>query len=168
MAEDQREDLQHRKAEIMRLRRQGTTFEAIGEQLGITRQRVHQIYTDVLKEIPAEDVAIYRAEQAERLDEMLRAAYEVLGRKHLTISGGKVVRIGEPALDEETGEPTIDDGAGEPVYDDGPTLAAIKTILLIEERRAKLLGLDTPVKQLIGSDVTVTYNFEGIDLENLQ
>ena len=54
------------------------------------------------------------------------------------------------------------------VLDDGPTLMAIKTILQIEERRAKLFGLDTPVKQLVGGEVEVAYHFEGVDLEGLR
>ncbi|GAA4071091.1 hypothetical protein [Nonomuraea soli] len=61
-----------------------------------------------------------------------------------------------------------DEGQGEVVRDDGPTLTAIKTILAIEERRAKLLGLDTPIKQIVGGEVEVTYNFEGVSLGDLQ
>lgn len=145
-----KEDSQWHKADVLRLRRQGQTFEQIGEQIGVTRQRAHQIYWQALKEIPVQEVAEYRAEQAERLDEMLRRACEVLERQHITVSNGKVIYHGE-----------------EPLEDDAPVLLAIKTILQIEERRAKLFGLDTPVKQLVGGDVQVTYNFEGVDLEGL-
>lgn len=148
---EQQEASARQAAEVMRLRRQGVTFEAIGGHLGVTRQRAHKIYTDALKAIPAQEVAEYRAEQAERLDEMLRRAYEVLERKHITVSNGKVIYL---------------DGA--PMEDDAPTLLAIKTVLAIEERRARLFGLDTPVKQQIGGEVQVTYSFEGIDLEGLR
>ncbi|GAA4071084.1 hypothetical protein [Nonomuraea soli] len=75
----QQEESARQAAAVMRLRRQGQTFEAIGEQLGIRRQRAHQIYWKTLKDIPGQEVTAYRAAQAERLDEMLRAAYEVLG-----------------------------------------------------------------------------------------
>lgn len=146
------EDTQRRKAEVMRLRRQGHTFEAIGQELGITRQRAHQIYQQVLEEIPVHEVSQYRVEQAARLDELLVRAHEVLGRRHVHVSQGRIV------LDKETGEP---------VQDDGPILAAIKTILDIEARRAKLLGLDTPVKQQAGTGLTVTYAFEGVSLDCL-
>lgn len=151
MARRATEEDQERRTEVMRLRRHGQTFEAIGERLGITRQRAHQLYWDTLKKIPAQGVAAYRAEQAERLDEMLRKAYEVLERKHITVSNGKVIYL--------------DDA---PMEDDAPTLMAIKTVLAIEERRAKLFGLDTPVKQLVGGEVSVTYNFEGVDMGGLQ
>ncbi|MGW6502952.1 sigma factor-like helix-turn-helix DNA-binding protein [Nonomuraea angiospora] len=146
------EETQQRKAEIVRLRRQGVEFAEIGERFGVSKQRAHQIYTQALKEIPAHEVTELRTEQAERLDDMLRRAYEVLGRRHLTVSGGSVV---------------IDDRTGTPVYDDGPTLAAIKTVLLIEDQRAKLYGTYAPVKQQVGGDVTVTYTFEGVDLDAL-
>lgn len=151
----------------MRLRRQGVTFVDIGARLGISGPAAHKLYSAALKEIPAEEVALYRAEQAERLDEMLRHAYEVLGREHVTVSQGRVVRMGKPFIDEETGEATIDDGRGSPILDDGPTLAAIKTILAIEERRAKLLGMDTPVKQHIDVDSTVRYEVVGVDMDQV-
>ncbi len=146
-----KEETQRQKAEVMRLRRQGQTFEEIGEQLGVTRQRAHQIYWQTLREIPAQQVAEYRAEQAERLDELLRKAHEVLQRRHITVSNGQVVRLD-----------------GQPVEDDGPTLMAIKTILAIEERRAKLFGLDTPVKQQVEVDGGVRYEIVGVDLSQLQ
>jgi len=154
-----KEDTQRDRAEVMRLRRQGNTFEAIGEQLGVTRQRAHQIYWQALKEIPAQEVSEYRAEQVERLDEMLRKAYEVLDRKHLTVSQGRVVRLGKPFVNDD-GEAEVDDGRGEPIEDDAPTLNAIKTILAIEERRAKLLGLDAPTKTNVTVSDTITSEIE--------
>lgn len=163
----EKEDSQRNKAEVLRLRRTGMTFTAIGQERGFSRQRAHQIYKEALAEIPEMEVKLYRAEQQERLDDVLRAAYEVLQRKHLTISGGKIVRIGEPVIDPETGKATIAEEAGEPVYDDGPTLAAIKTILQVEERRAKLLGLDAPVKADLGGSLQVRYLVENVDLKDL-
>lgn len=152
MAKGRTEDTQQRKADVMRLRRQGHTFEAIGDQLGITKQRAHQIYSAALAEIPAQEVGEYRAEQAARLDELLTKAHEVLARGHVHVSQGRVVR---------------DDETGEPVRDDGPTLAAIKTILDIEARRAKLLGLDTPVRQEFDVSGGVRYEVVGVDLDQV-
>lgn len=146
-----KEDSQRRRADVMRLRRTGATFEEIGDRLGITKQAVHKIYTKALAEIPAQEVTEYRAEQADRLDALLVKANEVLARQHITVSNGKVVMLD-----------------GRPVPDDGPTLDAIKTVLAIEDRRAKLLGLDTPVKQQLQTDQTITYAFEGIELGNLR
>jgi hypothetical protein len=151
MARRATEEDQERRAEVMRQRRRGQTFEAIGEQLGITKQRAHQLYWDTLKDIPRQETDLHRAEQAERLDEMLRKAYEVLEKRHITVSNGKVIYL--------------DDG---PMEDDAPTLMAIKTILQIEERRAKLLGLDTPVKQQVEVDGSLRYEIVGVDLDQLK
>lgn len=148
---EQREESRERRAEVMRLRRTGMTFERIGERLGITKQAVHKLYTKTLAEIPADEVETYRAEQAARLDALLEQANEVLAAKHVVVQHGKVV---------------MHDGA--PLPDRGPILDAIKTVLDIESRRAKLLGLDTPVKQSLQTDQTITYAFEGVDLDKLR
>lgn len=146
-----KEDAQRRRADVMRMRREGQTFEAIGDELGVTKQAVHKIYTKALAEIPAQEVTEYRAEQADRLDALLVKANEVLAAQHVVVQHGKVV---------------MQDG--KPLPDNGPVLDAIKAVLAIEDRRAKLLGLDTPVKQQLQTDQTITYAFEGIDLQNLR
>ncbi|MEV8638110.1 helix-turn-helix domain-containing protein [Streptosporangium sp. NPDC051023] len=141
----EREESRLRRAEVMRLRRVGHTFEQIGEQLGITRQAAHKLYKACLAEIPAEEIATYRAEQAARLDALLVEANEVLARKHVTVSNGKVI--------------TID---GEPLEDDGVILDAIKTILDIEARRAKLFGLDAPTKTAVTVSDSITAEIENL------
>jgi hypothetical protein len=151
MARRATEETQERRAEAVRLRRRGVSFEDIGDALGVTKQRAHQIYRAALAEIPAQEVAEYRAEQAERLDEMLRKAYEVLERKHITVNNGKVIYLDD-----------------EPMEDDAPTLMAIKTILQIEERRAKLLGLDAPARQQVEVDGSLRYEIVGVDLDQLK
>ncbi|MEU8362337.1 hypothetical protein AB0C27_40595 [Nonomuraea sp. NPDC048882] len=151
MARRLTEEDQQRRTKVMELKRRGHSFEAIGAQLGISKQRAHQLYWDTLKKIPVQEVAEYRVEQAERLDEMLRRAYEVLERRHITVSNGRVIYHED-----------------EPLADDGPTLQAIRTVLAIEEQRARLLGLNAPVKQELGGEVQVTYSFEGVDLGQLK
>ncbi|MGA4988618.1 hypothetical protein [Nonomuraea bangladeshensis] len=126
-------------------------FQEIGDRLGITKQGAHKIWKTAMTEITFDEVTTYRAEQLERLDALLVKANEVLERHHITVSNGRVV--------------TLD---GKPLQDVGPLLDAIKTVLDIEIRRAKLLGLDTPVKQWIQAEQTITYAFEGVDLNNLR
>lgn len=156
---EQVEESRVRRAEVMRLRRAGATFEQIGEQLGISKQAAHKLYKAMLAEIPRDEIETYRAEQVERLDELLRKAHEVLARKHLTVSQGRVVRLGRPIINDD-GEAEIDEGHGEPLEDDAPILMAIKTILGIEERRAKLLGLDAPSKANVTVSDAITSEIE--------
>jgi len=74
---------------------------------------------------PAQEVPEYRVEQAERLDEMLRRAYEVLERQHVSVSNGKVIYHED-----------------KPLEDDTPTLMAITTVWAITDanpaRNAKI------------------------------
>ena len=158
----------HRDAQIIRLRRTGATFEQIGAELGFSKQYAHRRYTELLKEIPGHEVAEYRREQEDRLDWLLREARAVLGRDHVLVSHGRVVREGEPEIDEETGEAVIREGAGSPMLDDAPKLAAIKAILDIESRRAKLLGLDAPVKTDLNVNADVQYTVVGVDTDTMK
>lgn len=133
------------QAKILELKRDNPsmTFEAIGEKLGLSRQRVHKIYHKALKAIiqePAEDVI--KMELA-RLDELQTEVLNVLRSFHPVINQGQVVR---DVVDGPDGKPVIDLETGKPVtirlQDSGPKLAAVDRALKIMERRAKFLGLD--------------------------
>ena len=139
-------DNAERDAEIMNLRRRGRTLQTIANEFGISRQRVHTIIKERLAEIPVESVQHYRSQALEVLDNLLEKANAVLEAQHLKFHEGVAI--------------THD---GVPVTDNGPVLAAVATILRIEERRAKLLGLDSPIKTEISGGVAFTYKFEGAE-----
>ena len=63
---------------------------------------------------------------------MAREAWDVLQRNHVVVSQGRVVELD-----------------GVPIPDDAPVLAAIDRLLKIQERRAKLLGLDAPTQSRV-------------------
>jgi len=69
---------------------------------------------------------------------------------HFKTNGGEIVR------DPETGEALVDDA---------PVLAANDRLLRIQERRAKLLGIEAP--QQIITDATVRYEVVDIDTDKL-
>lgn len=148
---EQVEESRHRRAEVVRLRRTGMTFEAIGEQLGITKQAAHKLWHKTMKDIPVAEVETYRTEQRMRLDALLQRANEILDAPHVVVQHGKVVMYD-----------------GEPLRDRGPELDAIAAILKVEERRAKLDGLDTPVKQSIEVDGGIRYEIVGISPDDLK
>jgi hypothetical protein len=147
----EKEDAARRDQRIMQMRREGCTFQAIGDELGCTRQYVHERYTALLKEVAGHEVAEYRREQEERLDGLLRKAHEVLERRHITVSNGQIVRLD-----------------GHPLEDDGPVLSAIDTILKIEARRAKLLGMDAPAKTDLNVNANVQYTVVGVDTDTMK
>jgi hypothetical protein len=110
-----------------------------------------------------------RTQETERLEGMTRAALEVLGRDHVVVSQGRIVRQGEPQVDyDDEGNPiaVINEAAGAPVFDDGPKLKAIETLLRVRERMAKLHGLDAP--EQVNGNLAVKYTVEGVDMSKLQ
>jgi hypothetical protein len=121
-------NIAQRRAQAVKLRLAGMRYEDIATQLGYTTrgaaaQDVQRALAAEISE-PAEEL---RAIEVQRLDMLWHTAMKVLTRQHVTVSNGKVVYLD-----------------GTPVKDDGPVLHAIDRLLRIQERRAKLLGLDAP------------------------
>lgn len=138
---DRDPDTATRDAKACELRAQGLTYAAIGIKLNLSKgqayESVQRALRDTLTE-PADDV---RQLELIRLDELSRKAREVMLAKHLVVDKGAVV------LWED-----------EPLVDDAPVLQAIDRLVKIQERRAKLLGLDSPQRvsidaQLLGDDI---------------
>lgn len=123
-------DTAERDAEAARLRTRGSTYPEIARALdyaddsGAYRAVQRAIAATITE--PSNEV---RAVELERLDFMWKAALAVLEAKHFAISTKGVVYLGD-----------------QPLTDDGPVLAAIDRMLKIQDRRAKLLGLDAPAK----------------------
>ncbi|HEV7979833.1 hypothetical protein [Amycolatopsis sp.] len=151
-------EVARRRAEAIKLRSQGLTWQQVADELGYASRGA--ACTDVTRalEIEREELAItvdmHRTVQIECLDAFTRAAWKVLKADHVTVSHGKVV------LHPETGKPLLDDG---------PKLAAIDRLLRIEERRARLLGLDVSVKQALDLSGTVQLNYQinGVSMGDL-
>lgn len=106
------------------------TFAEIGHALGVNASRAHALVSRGLARTRQEPADELRRLEAERLDLMQLEAMRVLRRAHVIVSHGRVV------MDDD----------GNPLIDDGPTLAAIGQLLRIQDRRAKLFGLDAPTK----------------------
>ncbi|WP_329592139.1 hypothetical protein OG195_27320 [Streptomyces sp. NBC_01362] len=125
-----------REAEAARLRSLGWTYQRIADTLGwANKGDAHHAVSKVLRDTVQEAGDDLRSLELTRLDALYVAATEVLEREHVTVSNGRVVDL-----------------HGAPIPDDGPVLAAIDRLLKIQERRARLLGLDAPVKR----DISLT------------
>ncbi|MEV4604818.1 helix-turn-helix domain-containing protein [Amycolatopsis sp. NPDC049253] len=119
-----------RRAEAYRLKLRGLSDRAIGAQLGVSHTTVQNWTKQEADELVLPLAAELRKVQLERLGEMRQSALDVLERFHYTVSHGKVIK----------------DETGLPLEDDAPRLQAIDRLLRIEERIAKLMGLDAPTR----------------------
>lgn len=130
-------DTAQRDADACRLRSNGATYQEIADQLGYPdRQAARTAVTRALREIVAEPAAELRTLELARLDRMWNVAWRILEDQHVTVSQGRVVHTDD----------------GQPVADVGPVLAAIDRLLKIQERRARLLGLDAPTRVQVTPD----------------
>ncbi len=123
-------DTAERDAAAARLRARGQSYRAIGEALGISQGSAHDAVQRALKATVQEAAADARTLELERLDHLQATVMDVLGREHVTVQLGKVIR----------------GPGGETVPDDAVTLAAVDRLLRVSESRRKLLGLDAPAK----------------------
>lgn len=129
-----------RDAEACRLKSRGRTYQQISDELGYgARQNAHRAVQQALAAIPALSAEESRRLQLDQLDYMTDRVLAVLERNHLTVTqGGTIVK---------------DPVSGEPLIDDGPVLHAVDRLVRIQERMAKLRGLDAPTRH----EVTLDY-----------
>lgn len=144
-----------RRATVVDLHRRGRTFQQIGDQLGFTKQRAHQLYWEAMDAVVARSVDAQRAEMTDQLAEVVRVASLVMASDHIAHSNGRVVSMTDP----ETGEDS-------PVLDDGPKLDAGRTIIAAVARLAKMIGADAATK--VESDVSILrYEVAGVDVDGV-
>lgn len=139
-----------RDAEAARLRARGKSYQQIADTLGYSsRADARRGVQLILVETVAEPAAEVREMQLVQLDELTQAALDVLERRHITVSHGRVIY----------------DDDGTVIEDDGPVLAAIDRLLRIQERRAKLLGLDAPSRHEVVTLSAVEAEIERLSAE---
>lgn len=115
------------KAYAMRLK--GETNEAIGRELGVSRETVRKLlieYRTALTEPLADEL---RRVENDKLDRLEAVAWKILEENHVAFQHGKVV-----SLD------------GKPLSDKEPVFKALDRLLKTSESRRKLWGADMPTK----------------------
>lgn len=124
-----------RDLEAARLRALRFSHDQIAERLGYENRsgawKAVKRGQELIVREPHEDMVLLDLSE---LDEMARKAWTVLNNTHYVVDRGAVV--------------TWD---GQPLKDDAPVLTAIRTLLEVQQRRARLVGLDAP-KRLEVSD----------------
>lgn len=114
------------------MRTEGCNYDEIATALGFSeRGGAKRAVERALLAVVAEPAGHLRTLELARLDLLLGRAWHVLQTEHIAVSQGRVI---------------IDPRSGEPMVDHGPVLQAIDRVLKIMERRARLVGLDAPVK----------------------
>lgn len=124
------EERAERDAQIYQLALRGYTPEEIARTFRLSPSTTHEIISRVNAALHRPDPNQQKLMELDRIDKLLKKAVSVLNRKHLAHSHGRVIL-----------DPTNN---LQPLEDTQPTLNAINTILKLQERRAKLLGLDAP------------------------
>ena len=145
-----RVDAAERDAQALELRAGGASFRVIADQLGVSVSTAWKCVDRGLAATRHEPSTKLRALERERLDRLTVQAVQVLQARHVVVSAGKIVR----------------DDDGQPLVDHGPTLAAISTLRGLMERRARLEGLDEPVRHDISAKLAAeVYSVEALDRE---
>lgn len=157
MADAANPDLEpaERRAAVVDLHRQGKTFTEIGEQLGFSKQRAHQLYWEAMNGVVDQAVTAHRAALIEIMNEVIDVANQIMHKDHIAHSNGRVVMM------------KGDDKIERPVLDDGPKLDAGRTITNAVARMAKLVGADAPTKTELDGVQKVRYEIVGINPEEL-
>jgi hypothetical protein len=144
-----------REAVIVRLKREGLTFDEIGQRFGVSKQVVHRQFHRAIRRGLTVQVDAYRDEQLARIEAAREVVMDVLHARHVVVSNGHVVS--EITGQDAEGKPIY----GEPLVDDGPVLAAVDRLVKLDDQEARLLGLYAAAK--VETDTTLRYEVVGVD-----
>jgi DNA-binding GntR family transcriptional regulator len=158
----ERAAIAERRAKVLQFRIEQVPYAEIARQLGVSEDVAESDYRRAVEQrrtaLDSARTAAVAIEEA-KLDAMEQAVWEVLRRRHVTVSQGRIVgRYTGRFLRDEDGE-IIRDGAGKPmleveeIEDDAPVLQASDRLVKIAERRARLKGHDAPVKVDVRAEV---------------
>jgi transposase-like protein len=134
-------EVAERRARAVSMKARGARYADIARELGVTEataaKDVSLAYKQRVAELRAEvDVVI--AEQVEELDALRALAWREAITKH-----PHVTQSGRLAVHPD----------GSPVYDTAPNSRARRDLLAIQERKAKLLGLDAALKINVKAEI---------------
>jgi hypothetical protein len=116
-------------------------FREIAAEVGRDVSTVWRHYQRAMRAIPAAAIEEHQKKIAQRLDEQLQridlerdVLMDILTKRHVHISNGRVVL---ELKGFDNGKPIY----GEPYEDDAPTMQAIDRLGRLDDQEAKLLGL---------------------------
>ena len=118
------------------------TYQQIATELGVSVSTAYESAMRGMQAVPTEGVVEAKRLELLKLDVIERRLFGVLGREHAKVDHGR--KIMDLVKDPQTGEVTQ-----RPMLDDGPVIQAATALLRVQERRAKLLGLDAPAQHRV-------------------
>lgn len=138
-----------RDAKAVQMHAMRYSYSEISAALGYgSRQNAHRAVKRAHDRILRPPVMTHVATAFAELDAITLRLIAIIHRKHVVVSGGKVVR---------------DDDTGEPLLDCGPELAALRQWQQVSESRRKMLGLDAAVKlEVTGGESEVDEAIRGL------
>lgn len=131
----------------------GRSYKAIAADLGISVGSCHAAVRRAFKDIAEPEAGPARAAELAILEAARDAALEVLGRRHITVSNGRVITVAD------------DTGREVPLPDDGPILQAAQTVARVSATIHDLMGWKSASKVQLSGEVT--YQLVGVDPEAL-
>lgn len=140
--------LGERRAEAYHLWITGKTQRFIAEHLGISQQVVSDDVNAYRDSIPAEDRDQMRRDQVQRLQGLRDAMYELATKDGTPITAGK------------DGDLVIDPDTGQAARDYSTRIQATREISKLDEREAKLLGLNAADKVEVSGSVAIVGSVE--------
>lgn len=106
------------------------TIAWIADEMGCSYFRVQKLLNKYTPKLTEKDANHHRDIEIGKLDLLEEKLWRMVDEEYYTVSHGRVVYF----------------ESGEPVMDIDPVLRVMDRILKVAERRAKLLGLDKPVR----------------------
>ena len=117
------------RAKAFEMRLANRPWKEVAEALGVSRPTATKLVEEYKEALLTPQAEQLRKVENEKLDRIEALAWRLLEDNHVAFQHGKVV--------------TLD---GKPIEDTEPIFKGINSVLKVAERRAKLWGLDTPVK----------------------
>lgn len=127
-------DRTKQRTKAIDMRRVGITWERIATECGYNSAAtaaadIYRVLSERTREM-GEAVTGLRSIEADKLDAMERVIIRIMNKPHVLAQQGRIVYNQD----------------GTPVEDTAPLFQCVDRLIRIAERRAKLLGLDAPVK----------------------
>lgn len=142
-------EMADRDAQIVNLKRQGMSFKAVGEALGVSATTARKGFQRALLRVREPAVTAFRAEQLVRIQVMREVAMDVIDARHVVVQQGHAVAL-----------------EGEVLEDPMPILQAMDRVMKLDDQEARLLGMYPASRMAV--DATVNYRVEGVDVNALR